>query len=351
MRKTLKVIFSFVVLNTSLFISSLIWANLPYFPVELPRDNVAHFENTPYPVSTMSEWWYYNGKLISKMGRKFGFYMSYNYTQLILDGKKVKLPDFQIQITDVQSQKVQGVHLYFDEKNAYFSTKDFNIVLDKNITLRNNGDKHVATGIVKTTQGSTLEFYLEFLPARSALLINKTGLVDMWDNTNSYYYSYTHLKTAGYIKINNEKFEIDSEKSLSWMDHQWGDFIIGPFNKWMWSSIQLENGIELVLAVIMEKGTYKPMTKWANIIMPDDTRILLNKFQDFDYIDQGVPPGERHPHIYDLSIPSINLNLHMKAVALGQDINGIWEGLSDVQGTYNGQPVLGQATTENSLTY
>ena len=97
-----------------------------------------------------------------------------------------------------------------------------------------------------------------------------------WDNTNSYYYSYTHLKTGGYITIGKETFELDPEQSISWMDHQWGDFVVAPWNQWLWACIQLKNGMELDLAVIMDKKTGKPMTKWMNLIMPDDST-LFNK--------------------------------------------------------------------------
>ena len=51
----------------------------------------------------------------------------------------------------------------------------------------------------------------------------------MGDDTIAIYYTYTRLNTMGYIQIDNETFEIDSEKSLSWMDHQWGDFITLPW--------------------------------------------------------------------------------------------------------------------------
>ncbi len=333
----------------SMLTSSAVLANLPYYPIEFPRDEAAHLTDVPYPVSTMSEWWYYNGKLTSDKGRQFGFYINYSYTKIVVDGKPLIVPIYHIQISDIDKQRVYGNRIFCDNKYTYFSTKDLHIALTDSIMLQKIGATHHASGVVKSEQGPTLEYSLEFIPKSKPLLAGKTGLVDMWDKTNSYYYSYTHMQMHGYIKIGNEKFEIDPEKSLSWMDHQWGDFIVAPWNQWQWASVQLENGIELDLAVIMDKITHKPMTKWVNIVMPDDSRIHLTRHEDFDYVDHGIPPGHKYPQEYDLNIPSINLKLNLKSLVPGQDVNDVWEGVSEAQGTYNGEFIRGQATTESTI--
>jgi predicted secreted hydrolase len=347
----IKVIKLFFLISFSL-LSLSAFANLPYYPIQLPQDDAAHYENVPYPVSTMTEWWYYNGKLVSKTGRKFGYYITYAYTKLNIKGKSVIVPGFHLQITDIDKQKVYGKRTYFlGEKNFSISTHDLNMAIQSSLKLRKQGDTYLADGAIDSSAGPKLAYSLRFTPTRKALLANETGMLDMWNNTNTYYYSYTHLMTAGYIQIDNEVFEIDPEQSLSWMDHQWGDFVVAPWNYWQWASIQLKNGIELDLATWSDDKTGKVIRRWANVIMPDDSRIYLKDISDFEYTHHGVPPGQKHPHVYDFSVPALQLNLTLTAVAPGQDVNNVWEGISDVTGTYNGIPVEGLANTETTIRY
>ena len=229
-------------------------ANLPYHPIQFPRDEAAHHDNVPYPVSTMTEWWYYNGKLTATNGRQFGYYLNYFFIQYDWKGKKIIIPQFTIQITDIDKQKVYGKRVFFLEKNTYSSTQDLNVMLGKDITLRKNNNTFFLDGSVEIRNNPTLKFSMQLTPSRDALMIMDKGLVDMWDNTNSYYYSYTHLNTDGFIQIGKEKFTLNPQQSISWMDHQWGDFIPLPGkNQWIWTSVQLENGLEINLAVIYDQ--------------------------------------------------------------------------------------------------
>jgi predicted secreted hydrolase len=224
------------------------------------------------------------------------------------------------------------------------------VAIGKSQTLQKVGNNYIANVEFISREGTKLRFSLEYTSDRLPLFENGNGLIDIDDDTNSYYYSFTHFRTKGYIQIGNETFEIDPEQSLSWMDHQWGDFELLD-KQWEWASVQLKNGIELDLAVFWDATTKKAIPKWANIVMQDGSRIYLNKSTDFTYENHGVPPGLKHPLEYDLSIPSIQLQTQITALSPGQDVNGIWEGISDVTGTYKGNPVIGQSNTENSIVY
>lgn len=261
-------------------------------------------------------------------------------------------PAIQLQITDLDNKKVYGSQIIYPAKNTFISTDDLQVVFGKWVSLQKSGKTYLASGILPSFQGTKLEYSLQFESTRAPLLEGKTGLIDMTEGTNSYYYSHTHLITSGYIKIGNETFELNPQQSLSWMDHQWGDFILTPWNHWVWASIQLDNGMEMDLAVTRDADKSKskePLkTTWINVIMPDDSRLLI---KDFKYVAQGLLPGQKHPHVYDLSVPELNLQLKISALAPGQDVLGIWEGISEVEGTYNGNPVKGQANTESTVNY
>ena len=73
----------------------------------------------------------------------------------------------------------------------------------------------------------------------------------------------------------------------------------------------------------------------------------LTKMDDFYYEPGRIfSIGEKHPTEYGLWVPSLRLTLHMKALAPGQDVNGLWEGMH-VGGSVSGDLVEGQANTEN----
>lgn len=341
-----------LILVLSLFISFLscsAWANLPYHPIQFPRDDAAHHDNVPYPVKNMTEWWYYNGQLTTKSGRHFGYYLFFfNAYQ-----NKSMLPGFYIQLTDIDNKKVYGKKMFFfNKKNISLSTQKLDLKYGKDLTLQKNQNTYLLNTKIKGSyKQPPFALSLQFTPTRAVLLASKTGLIDMRNDTNSYYYSFSNLLTNGYIQIGDERLEIDPKQSLSWMDHQWGDFILTPGYQWMWASIQLQNGLEMDLAAGMDPKTKKIIPAWANIIMPNNSRIYLTNPQDFSYQDRGLPKGEKHPLTYDLIIPSIDLKLTMDAYVPGQNVNGIWEGISSVKGTLKGKPVTGQATTENTIRY
>jgi predicted secreted hydrolase len=334
------------------FLSFSVWANLPYYPIEFPRDEAGHAENVPYQFTKMTEWWYYNGTLTSKTGRKFGYYISFNSMYHPHPKKMAGL--FQIQITDIDKKKVYAKQLFFlDEKTFSISTQDLNISFGKKLSLYKKNASYIVEGSVLSEDGVPLDFSLDLTqkPTTDVLLVGGKGLMPMWNNTNSYYYSYTKLKTKGYLKIGKEVFELDPCQSLSWMDHQWGDFIIIPGkNQWMWTSIQLKNGLDINLGIILDDNL-KPVNGSASLVVPSKLtpRVFITDLSKLAYTAEKVQPGQKHPLVYHLSIPFMKLQITSEALVPGQDLNGIWEGVSQVTGTYKDQPITGQSYTESTV--
>lgn len=323
------------------------FANLPYYPIQFPRDEAAHYDNVPYKadLKQMTEWWYYNGTLVSKTGRKMGFYLSYNYMFFAPDKFT---PFIQVQFTDIDSKKVYGTQFYFGKGDYSMSTTSLDVTMGKNFTLKEINSVYQVNG--QFDAGMPIAFSMQLTPMRSPLFVGGFGLINMFNHKNSYYYSNTELNTSGWVQLGNEIFEIDPIKSLTWMDHQWGDFIIIPDKtQWMWSSVQLENHMEINLSVSYSKKK-NLINGFADVVMPNNMRLYLTP-ADFTYMAHEIPPGQRHPLTYDLIIPKLNLTVTIDALAENQDVNGIWEGVSKVSGTFNGAPIAGQAYTENTIKY
>ncbi|MEO8401117.1 MAG: lipocalin-like domain-containing protein [Gammaproteobacteria bacterium] len=337
-------------LFAALFMNTIAFANLPYHPITFPRDEAAHYTNVPYPVTNMTEWWYYNGKFTTMNDRNFGYCIFYLYAQAAKNGNLVRGPMVYFLLADIDKQIVYKF-LAFDLPITKLNTKNLDLAFGNNFTLQRSPDNRYAFNFHATTEnGSDVQMSLTLEPSfeRPVMLNGKTGLINMWNNTNSYYYSRTNLKTInGDFAIDSDSYKINPAKSLSWMDHQWGDFMLNPLaHPWVWTSIQLDNGLEMNIM-----GKYHPLLNKAddlaaNVFLPNGAQYVYTT--QVEYTPAKVESGQFYPESYTVNIKSLNLSLKLESLVPGQYIGNTWEGVSSVTGKFQGQPVKGQAYTENT---
>jgi predicted secreted hydrolase len=130
------------------------------------------------------------------------------------------------------------------------------------------------------------------------------------------------------------------------MDHQWGDFFIIPgINQWTWSSVQLENGLEINLNTILDPTTKNLLSSLASIVMPDGSHVYTQNIK----ITPRIDPSHKHPLYYTMSIPDIHLEMSVNSLVPDQDVNGISEGISSVEAVFNGNTVKGYAYAESTI--
>lgn len=328
-------------------------ANLPYYPIVFPRDDAAHNGNTPYPVTNMTEWWYYNGKFTTMDGRNFGYCVFYLYVQQIKNGQKILYPMVYFLLTDIDKQKVYKF-LTHDLSITELDVNNLNVAFGNDFKLRLDQNNIYSLDFhAKTEDGTDVKLSLDLTPAANypVMLNGKTGLIDMWDNTNSYYYSRTHLNTvSGSVNINNDYYTVNPAKSLSWMDHQWGDFMLNPLtHPWVWASIQLDNGMEMNVI-----GKYHPLLHQtynlvSNILLPNGAQYFYTT--EVQYTPAKINKGQHYPASYTLNIKPLNLSLKLYSLAPDQYVGNVWEGVSSAVGTFQGQPVAGQSYTENTSVF
>ena len=58
----------------------------------------------------------------------------------------------------------------------------------------------------------------------------------------TYYYSLTDIVTAGTLTVGGKSYPVSG---VSWLDHQWGDWIWQSVRGWTWMALQLDNGVQL----------------------------------------------------------------------------------------------------------
>ncbi len=170
----------------------------------------------------------------------------------------------------------------------------------------------------------------------------------MWDNTNSYYYSNTRLKTEGTIQIGNDVITINPDESSSWMDHQWGDFTLDSGKaQWIWTSSQLDNDMDLSVFELINPQTKQPIWGLANVIMPDGSHAYTKKIK----MIPSNNGNSGYPQTYDIEVKPLNMRLTLDSMVPDQNSNGFWEGIHETSGLYGAKTVKGYSFVENTVHY
>lgn len=330
------------------------WATLPYTPIQFPRDDFAHWENVPYPVQNMTEWWYFIGKIKTKEGRNFAFYVSYNYFFTNwFSGKPVMVPKMFMQITDVDNKKVYGNSVFGDMTQSNFSATDMNVKIANypqqlNNTLVKFGNTFIIDDTMIAKTGEKLHLALQITPTRAPMLVGGIGYVPEDNNTTSFYYSETNLLTQGTLEVNNHQYTIDPDQSIGWYDRQWGDFLAAPTGMWFWTAIQLDNKISINLRMIVDAKTKlpKPEECDATILMPNGYQIFTKDIK----VENYLPHGNDYPEYYKITIPELGMHLILHDRVGHQNEGGLYEGIVDAYGTYGKNiPVQGMAWAESTI--
>lgn len=331
------------------FFSLPVFANLPYFPIQFPRDEAAHHANVPYAVKNLTEWWYFSGKLVTDQQREFGYFIAVFH--IIPPSGKAK-PDavLMMQLTDLKTKAVYGVTKLYYGKDATFSTDKLDVQLGSKFQL--SKDKSSYYIVMKELDVPKLQHKLTMMltmsPGKAPLMINKSGLLDMYDNTNSYYYSNVRMRTTGIVNIGGVLHAVIGDNSSSWMDHQWGDFVLTPKKRWIWTSVQLNNGMDFSAFELIDADTKQVIRRLSNIIMPDDTRFYTD---DIDIKVADRAKRSHYPSRYDVTIVPLNLHVTLDSFAPDQNTNGFWEGAHAAKGQYNGNLISGFSYVENTVEY
>jgi predicted secreted hydrolase len=163
---------------------------------------------------------------------------------------------------------------------------------------------------------------------------------------SSYYYSLPSVATTGTLVLKKNAYTVTGQ---SWLDHQWGNWNWFAADRWTWMGIRLSDGESLDLWDIFAIGTED---HYATVLDPDGTEHVVA-------VDPLAPrtsglvtsptTDQRYGSRWRVLIPALHASLVVTAVPRLQEIEaegGVFAGDSTVTGEYDGQPVTGQAYTE-----
>ena len=290
--------------------------------INLPEDEGYH--------SNKMEWWYYNGHLVTKSGKKYSFH----FTTFLLNNVMTHTV-FHSSLSDHQ----QGLHYIDQNRTAGNSSTN---VLNGFYFKQNNWLMKGSNGHDRIkVENDQFAFDLKLESTQSPIYHGNDGIISLGSNESSYYYSRTRMNTSGILKIGSIEEPVTG---VSWFDHQWGDFSTVNLS-WDWFSIQLDNGIDLMLYQLRDKSE-NPVLYQGSFTKLGKTEILT----DADFI---VTPKTKwnskkttitYPVSWDIKIPKKNIDINIQSILKNSEFdakittyNTYWEGASRISGTHTGK--------------
>ena len=298
------------------------------------------------PHDTPVEWWYFNGMLRDEAGGEY----SYHFVTFQLEGTPGGTPHL-LQATlgdhrsgahyDAETLALAPVHA--EATGVDIATGDW---------LMRGGPDGYDMRFQFSGPDGPIDLELSAVSQREPVLHGGSGLVDMGPEAGStYYYSRTRLAVSGWMEDTGGRREVSGP---GWMDHQWGDVTRRDIG-WDWSSIQLDDGSDLMVAVIWDPdglrhlaghGTYREPDGDVTYYYEDDISITL--------LGVWVSPetGVEYPSGWRVEVAPLGLDLELTPfVEQAEFASGVikvsyWEGAVSVAGQREGQPVTGWGFVE-----
>lgn len=306
-----------------------------YSPIEFPKDTQKH--------NHIVEWWYFNGNLKTKKTQKEVSYMNCLFC---VKPEKIEIPF----IKNFPIKDLFFSHYLINDKNNFKQKTNPICLVDNNsftkpllwVNYDNSCLVEESANFNYRVVNSFMDLELKSL--KNPLLVNNNGFIDLGTKT-SYYYSLTRLQTKGIIKIGKSWEEVEG---LSWMDHQWAQTPLTEEDQWIWFSIQLENGLDVVC---FEYGN-KQKTVHASIIdknqkslYPKTVEILKKNTKYSSLITKNEYILE-----YSIKIPELDIFLEISPIRKAQEVIfgsiNYWEGGINICGKIKNRPVKGKGFME-----
>ena len=300
----------------------------------LPEDEAPH--------GTPVEWWYFNGMLTDDEGGEY----SYHFVTFQSPGAPGVIPHL-LQAT--LGDHGQGIH-YTGEPGLLArenpDARGVDVTTTGGWLMRGGGDGYeMRFGFSEGADAPLLE--LTAIPQREPVLHGGTGLVHMGPEAGStYYYSRTRLDVTGWMERDGDRRPVSGP---GWMDHQWGDLAPGQVG-WDWTSIQLDDGADLMAAVVWHPDGRRRLAGHGTYIAPDGTVTYLHD-DDLSMTAQASwtspETGVEYPVGWRVEIASLELDLeltpYLEHAEFNSDVVNVayWEGAASVAGQRGEQPVSG----------
>ncbi|MDG1896021.1 MAG: lipocalin-like domain-containing protein [Fuerstiella sp.] len=304
------------------------------------------------------EWWYYTGNLEADDGSRFGYQLTFFRTGLNKEpNNPSKWAVRDLYTAHFAISDLRGDQHYCFQRNSRSGIGRAGAEV-QNYAVWNGDWKAWLDGENHRLQAgeSELRIDLTLSPEKPLVLHGERGLSQkgaMAGNA-SHYYSFTRLMTEGTIRIGGKNFKI---KGRSWMDHEFSTSFLEPGQLgWDWLSIQLDNGIDLMLyRMRRDDGTTDPFSSGS--LVRKDGQVKHLSVTDFritplrDWTSSAT--DATYPLDWKVEIPGLGYQLVITSAFDEQemttnDTTGInyWEGAIEIAGSSAEGSVTGRGYME-----
>jgi predicted secreted hydrolase len=311
--------------------------------VSLPEDEAPHRD--------LTEWWYYTGHFhgidAGGVTRSYGFELTFFQT---LRGQFPPYYAAHFAVSDL----TRGQFHYADQAavdgNAALppvgTRTGFDLRLGSWSMRGLGGHDHLQADM----QGYSITIALN--GAKPAVLHGGEGIIPYGQVGFSYYYSRPLMLVTGTVSDHGATIHVTGQ---SWMDHQWGNFVLFAGAGWDWYSMQLGDNTEYLLYVIRDErkrpitvfGTYVDQRGTATELSSADIQIQATGTWTSPHTGGAYPSGWR------ITIRSQLLTLALDPLLLDQELvttrsTGVayWEGAVHIAGRRGGRPIAGEGYVE-----
>lgn len=313
-------------------------------PIRLPRDAAAH-------PNAQTEWWYVTGHLADAQGHTYGFETTFfrlgGIKQIVSGAPSDTILRTDVAVTD------ETAHRFYSQVNSTLPSPQTTVSSTQlHLHAANLTIQQVGAGLRYRIQSSlpSVSLALTAVSQRPPMLVH--GGVIAWGSGSSYYYSLTHMATAGIVSIKGHPMHV---QGIAWMDHQWGTWPALSLAGWTWMALQLDDGADISL--VNENPATLPQSRWAMGLLPDGRQVYVP--------DATITPlgswrsshtGVRYASGWHVTVPRLHLDVLVRPTVRDQELvdrwgdsrffSSYWEGSCVVTGTRAGHRVTGKAYTE-----
>jgi predicted secreted hydrolase len=305
--------------------------------LSFPRDHGSH------PDSAI-EWWYYTGHLRGAGGGEYGFQLTF------FRAREMSFAHFAW--TDAQKKS------FLYEEKAHLSLPGIASAAVGRLSVANEEWSAVESGGRHRLHaaGRDWDLTLALVPVKSPVVNGESGLSRKGPGENDYsrYVSIPRLAASGRLRRGKKE---EALAGTAWFDHEWGPGgLPGQVAGWDWFALQLDDGSDLMLYRIRERGGSATAFS-SGTFTPGKGEPRSLPWKDVDLREtafwKSPRSGARYPAGWTIGIASLGLAVSVTPLLPDQELvtersTGVtyWEGACRVEGTREGRPIAGRAYAE-----
>lgn len=325
-------------------------------PLRFPRDHGPHPEYR-------TEWWYLTGNLAAADGERFGFQATFFRNAVTPERAAAERRSAwaanQVYLAHFAVTDVEGAAFASDERLERGALGLAGAVAEPfavwvgGWSVERSGPEGSAFRLRASTAATAADLTLR--PAKPLVLHGRDGYSPKGPQAGnaSMYVSYTRLEATGTLTTARRAARV---AGLAWMDHEWSTSALdaGSQTGWDWFSLQLDDGVDLMLFQIREAGGGVAQVSSGTLVDPAGGTRHIER-HEFAVVPRGAwrspRTGAEYPAGWRLTVSGrgLDVDLEVEPLLADQELSTFiryWEGAVRVTGRAGGRPVTGHGYVE-----